>query len=101
MQAEDLADPVVQEPGVAVERREPPDVGRGQVQARVAGEDPLGQRPPGPPADAMPTELKPAPTKKFRRPGASPAMNWLSGVKLSQEGCLASPGVRGGRGLRG
>ncbi len=38
---------------------------------------------PAPPADAMPTELKPAPTKKFRSPGASPAMNWLSGVKLS------------------
>jgi len=38
---------------------------------------------PAPPADAMPTELNPAATKKFRRPGASPRMNWLSGVKLS------------------
>ena len=38
---------------------------------------------PAPPADAMPTELKPAPTKKFRSSGASPRMNWLSGVKLS------------------
>ena len=38
---------------------------------------------PAPPAEAMPTELKPAPTKKFRSSGASPRMNWLSGVKLS------------------
>jgi hypothetical protein len=37
---------------------------------------------PAPPADAIPTELKPAATKKFRSPGASPRMNWLSGVKL-------------------
>ena len=38
---------------------------------------------PAPPAQAMPTELKPAATKKFRHSGASPMMNWLSGVKLS------------------
>ena len=38
---------------------------------------------PAPPAEAMPTELKPAATKKFRSSGASPRMNWLSGVKLS------------------
>ena len=38
---------------------------------------------PAPPAEAMPTELNPAPTKKFRSSGASPRMNWLSGVKLS------------------
>ena len=38
---------------------------------------------PAPPAEAMPTELNPAPTKKFAHSGASPRMNWLSGVKLS------------------
>jgi hypothetical protein len=38
---------------------------------------------PAPPAVAMPTELKPAPTKNPRTSGASPRMNWLSGVKLS------------------
>jgi hypothetical protein len=38
---------------------------------------------PAPPAVAMPTELNPAPTKKFLHSGASPRMNWLSGVKLS------------------
>ena len=38
---------------------------------------------PAPPAEAMPTELKPAATKKLRTSGASPRMNWLSGVKLS------------------
>jgi hypothetical protein len=31
----------------------------------------------------MPTELKPAATKKPRTFGASPIRNWLSGVKLS------------------
>ena len=38
---------------------------------------------PAPPADAIPTELKPAATKKPASSGASPMMNWLSGVKLS------------------
>ncbi len=38
---------------------------------------------PAPPAEAIPTELKPAATKKFRSSAASPRMNWLSGVKLS------------------
>ncbi len=38
---------------------------------------------PAPPAEAIPTELKPAPTKKLAHSGASPKMNWLSGVKLS------------------
>ena len=38
---------------------------------------------PAPPAQAMPTELKPAQTKKLRSSGASPRTNWLSGVKLS------------------
>ena len=38
---------------------------------------------PAPPAEAMPTELNPAPTKKLASSGASPRMNWLSGVKLS------------------
>ena len=38
---------------------------------------------PAPPAEAMPTELNPAATKKFAHSGASPRMNWLSGVKLS------------------
>src|SRR3546814_1355072 len=39
--------------------------------------------PPAPPALAMPAELKPAPTKKFFRSGASPRMKLPSGVKLS------------------
>ncbi len=38
---------------------------------------------PAPPAEAIPTELNPAPTKKPRTSGASPIRNWLSGVKLS------------------
>ncbi len=38
---------------------------------------------PAPPADAIPTELNPAPTKKFATSGASPRMNWLSGVNDS------------------
>ena len=45
VQAEDLADPVVQPLRVAVEGGEAPDVNRGQVQARLALDDPLGQRP--------------------------------------------------------
>ena len=50
---------------------------------RFAGDDHSANARPAPPADAIPTELKPAPTKKFRSSGASPRMNWLSGVKLS------------------
>src|SRR5207302_1846603 len=38
---------------------------------------------PAPPAEAMPTELKPARTKRFRNSGASPIRKLLSGVKLS------------------
>ncbi len=45
MQAQDLADPVVEPLGVAVEGGEAPDVDRGQVHARLALGDPLGQRP--------------------------------------------------------
>ncbi len=47
MQAQDLADPVVQPLVVPVEAGEAPDVDRGQVQARLPLGDPLGQRPPG------------------------------------------------------
>ena len=84
VQAEHLADPVAQPPGVAVERGEPADVHRGQVQARARpSRIHLASARPAPPADAMPTELNPAATQKFRSPGASPRMNWLSGVKLS------------------
>ena len=55
---------------------------------------------PAPPALAIPAELKPAPTKKRRSSGASPRMNWLSGVKLSGPltrrwtSALASAGTR-------
>src|SRR5881296_3612809 len=38
---------------------------------------------PAPPALAIPTELNPAATKRFRNSGASPRMKLLSGVKLS------------------
>src|ERR1043166_1672786 len=38
---------------------------------------------PAPPEVAMPTELKPANTKRFRSSGVSPISQLLSGVKLS------------------
>jgi hypothetical protein len=44
VQAQHLADPVVQPLVVAVERGEAPDVDRGQVQARLPRHDPLSQR---------------------------------------------------------
>src|SRR5712692_9732784 len=44
VQPEDLADPVAQPAVVPVERGEPPDVDDGQVGARVAVDDPVGQR---------------------------------------------------------
>src|SRR5271165_2359582 len=47
VQAEDLADPVVQPLVVPVEGGEAADVDRGQVQVRLSRRDPLGQRPPG------------------------------------------------------
>src|SRR6202046_5822108 len=47
MQAQNLADPVMQPLVVAVEPGEAPDVHRGQVEARLTLDDPLRQRPPG------------------------------------------------------
>ena len=38
---------------------------------------------PAPPADAMPIELKPAPTQTFSSPGAGPRMKLLSAVNDS------------------
>lgn len=83
MQPEDLADAVAQPVVVGVEGREPADVDGSEVARRLALDDPLGQRSPRSPAEAMPTELKPAPTKNPATPGTSPRRNWLSGVKLS------------------
>src|SRR3984885_2024599 len=47
MQAQDLADAVMQPLVVAVEPGEAPDVHRGQVEGRLTRDDPLRQRPPG------------------------------------------------------
>ena len=83
MQAENLCDPVVQPRLLPLKRakRRMSTLVRSMLGSPSTTHSANAR--PAPPAAAMPTEFRPAHTKKFRTSGASPRMNWLSGVKLS------------------